>query len=100
MQGCDCVRNEIHIDDIHTIFRSKRKHRQPGEKYKSSHHIELCGLTAAAVAKHDARTEKRLGHVRQKLPDHVLTELLGSSVWIIVGAVPVNRLVFADNFVL
>ena len=41
-----------------------------------------------------------IGHLRQQLADHVLAEFLGAGVRIVVRAVPIDRLVFGDHFIL
>src|SRR5579864_153341 len=100
VESGDGVGNEIYIDDIHAIFRPQWEERQSGEKYKGPHHVELRSLGAAAVTEHDAGTEDSFGYFRQKLANHVLAKLLSARVGIVVGAVPVNRIIFGDNFVL
>src|SRR5579864_4998517 len=97
VESGDGVGNEIHIDDIHAIFRPQWEERQSGEKYEGPHHIELRGLSAAAVAEHDAGTEYGFRYFRQKLTNHVLAKLLSARVGIVVGAVPVNRILFRDD---
>ncbi len=54
---------------------------------------------AAAVAQHDAGTKNGARHVGEKFAHHVLAEFFRARVRIVVGAVPVNRSVFGDDFV-
>src|SRR5439155_15713135 len=71
-----------------------------GQKDEGAHHVKLRGFWTAAVSKNDAGPEDGSRHLRQKLPDHMLAEFLGTSVGIIVGAVPINGIVFRHDLIL
>jgi hypothetical protein len=60
----------------------------------------LRGFRAAAVAEHNCGAKNRARNVRQQLLSHVLAELLGAGVGVVVGAPPVDGSVFLDDFVL
>ncbi len=65
MDGDDRFSDEIDIDDVDLIGRSKRKRRKPCQKDERAHHVELGGFRVPAVAQNDARPEDRMSNVRQ-----------------------------------
>src|SRR5947209_19469032 len=99
VQSGDGVSDEVDVDDVNLVTGAKRKHGQISEKDKCLHHIELgCG-GVTAIAEHDTWTENRNRRFRQEFADHVLAELLGAGVGIIVGAGPVDRPILGYDFV-
>src|SRR6266704_1660256 len=99
MQGGNRVRDKIYIHDVDTVRGAKRQYREPRQKHECLDHIELRCLCMTAVAEHNARTEDRLGRIWEQYPRHVLTKFFGTGVGIVVGAVPLDRAIFSDNFV-
>ena len=99
MQRGDGVGDEIHRDDINAIAGAEGEHGEAGEKDEGADHVELIGFGAAAIAQDYARTENCALHVWQQLADHVLAELFGAGIGIVIRAVPVYRVVFLDDFV-
>src|SRR3954447_17019691 len=100
MQSGDRIGNKIHIHYVDLVLRTERKRGQAGEKNERLDHIELRGLGATAVTQNDAGPEYRFWRVRQQDPGHVFTELLGSCVGIVIGAIPFDSMILGYDFVL
>src|SRR5207248_10880494 len=64
------------------------------------HHLELRGFRVPAVPEYDAGTKNSEWNFRQKLPNHVLAKLFGSRIRIVIGTIPGNGLIFADDFIM
>src|SRR4051812_13210557 len=94
------VGNEIHIDDVNAISRAEWQYWQACQEYESPHHIKLRGLGAPTVSEHNARTKDRFRDGGQELPNHVLAKFLGTSVGIIIGAVPIYGVVLGHDLIL
>src|SRR4051812_567171 len=100
MQTRNCIRNKIYIHDVHAIARAQGQRRQSSKKNESAHHVELGRLCAAAVAENNAGSKNRLWRIGKQLANHVLAEFLSACIWIVIGTVPIDRLVFGDDLVL
>ena len=72
---------------------------KPGQEDKRPHHVELRCLGIAAVSQHNAGPENRQRHIRQQLAHHVLAKFLRARIRIVIGAVPIDRVVLGDDFV-
>ena len=94
MEQDDRACHVVHRDDINFVRGAEWEDGQTGKECKSAHHIELCGLGAAAVPQHNARTEDGPRNIGQELADHMFAEFFGARVRVVVGAVPVNGIVF------
>src|ERR1700756_4742991 len=95
VQGGDGIGDEINVDDVDLVVRAKRQRRQSRQEDKRLHHVELSGLGMAAVAENDAGAKNRLGRIRKQNVSHVFAEFLGAGVGIIVGTIPLDRLIFS-----
>src|SRR6267142_3346492 len=87
-------------DNVNSIVGPQRENREACKGVERLHHIELRGLRAAGIAEDDGGAENGTGYIGKKLMDHVLAEFFRASVGIVVRAVPVNRSVLGDDFVL
>ena len=99
MKCGDGVGDEIHVHDVNFIGGTKWQSFQSSKEDKSFHHVELRGLGMTTVAQHDAGTENGDLDVGQQFTNHVLAELLGARVGIVVGAFPINGAVFGNDFI-
>src|SRR6266404_746174 len=99
MNGHDGFSDEVRRHNIDFILRTQRKDRQASEKVEVLHHVELRSLRTSAVAHNNGRAKDGARHVGQKLMNHVLGELLGARVRIIVRARPIDGRIFGDDFV-
>src|SRR5690349_17096081 len=59
MQGCDRIRNKVHIHNIDLVSRSKRQDGQLGQKYKGPYQVELGSLRMPAIAEYNTRSQNR-----------------------------------------
>src|SRR5262249_46675771 len=99
MKCGDRVCNEIHVHDVDLVRWTKRQNGQTREKDKCLDHVELRRFRMAAVAQDDAGTEDGFRRIWQQHPRHVLAEFLGTRIRIVIRSVPIDRLVFRDEFV-
>src|SRR5689334_19585497 len=53
----------------------------------------------SAIPEDDARSKHSFRSIRQQNSRHVFAELFGAGIRIVVGTVPVNRVIFGDDFV-
>src|SRR5579862_2674492 len=100
MEGSNCSGYKIHIHDVDFVVRTKRQNRQSCEKNEGSDHVELRRLTTPTVPQNNTWAEDSDRDFGQELPDHVLAKFLGARVGIIVRAIPLNRSILGDDFVL
>ncbi len=99
VQGRNRIRHKIHIHNVNLVMRTKRQHRQSRQESERPHHVELRRLRMPAVPQYDAGPENRQRHVRQQLAHHVLAEFLRPRIGIVIRTIPLNRLIFRNNFV-
>jgi len=100
VNGDNRLANIIGGHDINSVGWTKRKNRETCEHAERLDHIKLRGFGAAAVTEHDGRAKNGALHVRKKLMDHVFAEFFGAGVWVVVGAPPIDGVIFLDDFVL
>ncbi len=90
----------IRRNDVDAVVGAQRQHRKAREDAERLNHIKLRRFGFAAVAQNDCRAENSPRNVRQKLMHHVFAEFLGARVGIVIRARPVDRFIFAHNFIL
>src|SRR5580700_597294 len=100
MQRGDCLRHEIDVHNVNLIRRTKWQRREASEEYECLYHIELSSLRITAIAQDDARPKNCFRRLWQQDSHHVLAEFFRARIRIIIRALPVNRTVLADYFVL
>ena len=89
----------VHRNDIDPIRRAKRQERQSRQKHECPDHIKLRCFGPATVAEHDARTKHSSRNIVKQLAHHVFAEFFRPRVWIVVGAVPIDRSILGHHFV-
>src|SRR5258705_9862110 len=99
MQGDHGFRNVVDGNDIDTVGRAKWQDWKSSEKNERANHIELRCFGSAAVAPHNTGTKDSARYVREQFAHHMLAEFFCARVRDVVGTIPVDRSVLADNFV-
>src|SRR5438874_12887973 len=99
MQLSDGVGDKVYVHDVDFVRRAKWKNRQPCQKYKCFHHLELRSFRITAISEDDAGTKYGEWNFRQKLPDHVLAKLLGPRIGLVIGTIPIDGLIFPDDLI-
>ena len=91
--------DEVHVDNVHFVRRAKGKRGQSREEHERAHHVELRRFSVTRIAQNDARTKDRVRDVGQQFRDQCARRTSCARVRVIIGTVPIERLVFLDYLV-